>query len=159
MQKITHIDLFSGIGGFSLALDRVFGDCNHTFVEIDPFCQEVLRKHWPKAQILGDIHTLTTYPISSGHIHGGPQIEPAKPILKTQRQSAPDIQPPFILTGGFPCQPFSQAGPRKGTEDDRHLWPEMLRVIQLTKPQWVIAENVRGLLTIGGGCGFRTSVY
>ena len=126
--KYTHIDLFSGIGGFSLAFDNIFNEQenNHIFVEIDPFCQAVLRKHWPEAEIHGDIRAFD-----------GGESEP------------------FLLTGGFPCQPFSQAGKRKGTEDNRHLWPDMLRVIQVTKPEWVIAENVRGLLSIEGGVVFE----
>ena len=127
-NKYTHIDLFSGIGGFSLAFDNIFNEQenNHIFVEIDPFCQAVLRKHWPEAEIHGDIRAFD-----------GGESEP------------------FLLTGGFPCQPFSQAGKRKGTEDNRHLWPDMLRVIQVTKPEWVIAENVRGLLSIEGGVVFE----
>ncbi len=146
---MIHIDLFSGIGGFSLAFDNIFNETKntHIFCEIDPFCQEVLRKHWPSASIISNIRDFTN---PRGSESGRLSSHEGKKVSKTWISNQP-----FLLTGGFPCQPFSQAGRRKGTEDDRHLWPEMLRVIRLTKPQWIIAENVRGLLTIGGGLVFE----
>ncbi len=109
------LDLFSGIGGFSLGLERA-GMETVAFCEIDPFCREVLKKHWPAVPIHEDIRELK----------GG--------------QIAADI-----ICGGFPCQPFSVAGKQRGEEDDRHLWPEMLRVIEEVRPRWVIGENVAGL--------------
>lgn len=146
-EKITHIDLFSGIGGFALAADRVFGNVEHIFCDNEPFSQEVLHKHWPKSFIYGDIRNLTA--------------DAEKQRLNKTRPSRGRLSQrigwdkPFILTGGFPCQPFSQAGRRKGEADDRFLWPEMCRVIADFKPTWVIAENVRGLLTQGGGVVFE----
>ena len=152
-KKLLHIDLFSGIGGFALAADRIFGNVEHIFCEIDPFCQEVLKKHWPEAKIYGDIRTLT-YAAESGREHSS--IEGVSEQSKRSREYPGEVQRPvFILTGGFPCQPFSQAGRRRGEEDDRFLWPEMLRVIREFSPLWVIAENVRGLLTQGGGVVFE----
>jgi DNA (cytosine-5)-methyltransferase 1 len=143
---MKHLDLFSGIGGFALAADRVFGEVEHIFVEIDPFCQEILKKHWPNSKIYGDIKTLT---------YAGSEEQPR--ISDIKRQEIPETWKNNIdlLTGGFPCQPFSHAGKRKGKEDNRYLWPEMLRVIQLTKPTWIIAENVRGLLTQQRGMVFK----
>lgn len=125
---MKHLDLFSGIGGFALAADRVWPGIEHVFVDNDLFCQAILKKHWPNAKIYGDIKCFTN----------------------TNNENY------YILTGGFPCQPFSQAGQRKGTADDRYLWPEMLRVIREFKPTWVIAENVRGLLTWNEGLVFET---
>lgn len=122
---MNHIDLFSGIGGFALAVDTVWKDNTHIFCEIDPFCQKVLSKHFPESKIYGDIRKFT-------------------------RQGKCDI-----LTGGFPCQPFSHAGKRGGREDNRFLWPQMLRVIQKNQPTWIIAENVGGILTIEGGMVFE----
>jgi len=87
-----HIDLFSGIGGFAYAIDQVWEGVEHTFVELDPFCQAVLKKHWPESTIHGDIKTFTNTTSEGSY---------------------------FLLTGGFPCQPFSQAGRRQGTADDR----------------------------------------
>lgn len=141
---MTHLDLFSGIGGFSLAADRVWPGIEHVFCEIDPFCQAILKKHWPNATIYGDIRTLT---------NAGSQKPHRLPGLKRKKVSAP--RKPYILTGGFPCQPFSHAGKRKGTDDERHLWPEMRRVIQEFSPHYVVAENVRGLLSIEGGVVFE----
>jgi DNA (cytosine-5)-methyltransferase 1 len=89
-------------------------------VEIDPFCQKVLQKNFPGVPIHDNIKTFT---------YNGTN--------------------PFILTGGFPCQPFSCAGKRKGKEDDRYLWPEMLRVISEARPTWVIGENVGGFVNMG----------
>ena len=135
---MKHLDLFSGIGGFALAADTVFGNVEHTFVEIDPFCQEILKKHWPESEVHHDIRQFIADTASSRLERGN--WSPVDGCTKVD-----------ILTGGFPCQPFSQAGKRKGTSDDRYLWPEMFRVIQLYQPQWVIAENVRGLTTWNEG--------
>lgn len=144
-KDIRHLDLFSGIGGFAYAVDQVWPNSEHIFCDNDQFCQAVLHKHWPNSKIYGDIRTITDTSFK------GLEREEQKSKLSES------IQPSrcFILTGGFPCQPFSQAGKRRGTADDRYLWPEMLRVIQLAKPQWVIAENVRGLLTQQGGVVFE----
>ncbi len=142
----NHLDLFSGIGGFALAAEIVWGkNINHTFVEYDPYCQEILKKHWPKAELHGDIRRFiadTKY-----------RIEHPQEALRTGRASALDS---YILTGGFPCQPFSQAGRRKGTDDDRYLWPQMFDCIQLFKPEWVVAENVAGLATWNDGLVLET---
>jgi DNA (cytosine-5)-methyltransferase 1 len=118
---MLHLDLFSGIGGFALAVDRVWPEAEHVFCDNNLFCQQVLKKHWPNSKIYDDIRTIT------------------------------DNLSADVLTGGFPCQPFSQAGRRRGTADNRYLWPEMFRVIQLTKPTWVIAENVGGFVTWNEG--------
>lgn len=152
---MKHLDLFSGIGGFSYAADQVWDNVEHIFCEIDPFCQQVLKKHWPGSVIYDDIKTLTNTRRKHGSKGGSqsPSRQTAKrgsTAKETERLRGVDL-----VTGGFPCQPFSAAGLRRGTADDRHLWPEMLRVIQLTKPQWVIAENVRGLLTWGEGVVFE----
>ena len=147
---MKHIDLFSGIGGFAYALDQVFYEekNEHIFSDNDPFCQAVLRKHWPEAEIYGDIRELTA-DTEGGRGRGSKSTGNKNGQSKIQtRNSNRNVD---ILTGGFPCQPFSQAGRRKGTEDDRYLWPEMFRVIQDFKPEWVIAENVRGLVTWNEG--------
>lgn len=95
--------------------------------EIDKFCQETLKYHFPKATIHGDIKT-TDFRVYRGKID--------------------------IITGGFPCQPYSVAGKRKGKEDERHLWPEMLRAIREVQPTWVAGENVAGLVNWSGGLVF-----
>lgn len=260
---IWHLDLFSGIGGFSIASDAVWKDVVHTFVEYDPFCQAVLTKHWPTAKLYGDIHefvklckenahdaeklmallspieigdgkgdtveivsrniiengdTRIANPITQGSRHGGGKsgskpsrkseenadvVEKKIPIssrlttstttdistdgpmengeyglkpsktktrINATKSSATTVttlkqisgnaptkyERPFILTGGFPCQPFSTAGRRKGTDDHRYLWPPMLEAITLFKPRWVIAENVRGLVTWNDGMVLET---
>jgi DNA (cytosine-5)-methyltransferase 1 len=143
---MIHLDLFSGIGGASIAVDEVFGKNNvtHIFCDNEPFAQAILKKHWPDSPVIGDIRefkkeSFITNATNSGR--GKSSRGGTYPFGLCDRES------PFILTGGFPCQPFSQAGRRKGTDDDRYLWPEMLRVIREFKPQWVIGENVAGLLT------------
>jgi DNA-cytosine methyltransferase len=148
-MKITHIDLFSGIGGASIAVDEVFGKNNvtHIFCDNEPFAQAILKKHWPEAPIIGDIRAFTTNADIKRRVHGESKKQSAKTHNETLSEFIASVGSPFILTGGFPCQPFSQAGRRKGTDDDRYLWPEMLRVIREFKPQWVIGENVAGLLT------------
>ena len=121
------IDLFSGIGGFSLGLESTGGFETVQFVENNEWCQKVLAKNFPNVPITGDIKN----------------YEPKR----SERIG--------LVCGGFPCQPFSVAGKRKGTEDDRHLWPEMLRVIKASKPRWVIGENVRNLTSIQEGMVFE----
>ena len=121
------IDLFSGIGGFSLGLESTGGFKTVQFVENNKWCQKVLAKNFPNVPITGDIKNYE--PKRSGRIG--------------------------LVCGGFPCQPFSVAGKRKGTEDNRHLWPEMLRVIKASKPRWVIGENVRNLTSIQDGMVFE----
>jgi DNA (cytosine-5)-methyltransferase 1 len=115
------LDLFSGIGGFSLGLESV-GFETVGFCEIDPFCQKVLKKHWPDIPIHEDIKEL------DGHEYRG------------------SVR---LVCGGFPCQPYSLASRhRSGSEDDRHLWPEMFRVIREVQPDWVIGENVLGIVSM-----------
>lgn len=119
---MRHLDLFSGIGGFALAASRVWGDEHEivAFCEIDVFCQKVLRKNFPNVYIHDNIKTLTGF----------------------------DFRGIDLLTAGFPCQPYSHAGQRKGAADDRALWYEALRVIQETRPTWVLAENVTGIVSM-----------
>lgn len=124
---MTHGSLFSGIGGFDLAAEWM-GWENVFHCEYDPFCQKVLKHHFPNSKLYEDIKTFKA----------------------TKYRGRIDI-----LTGGFPCQPFSNAGLRKGTEDDRHLWPEMLRIIREVSPRYVVGENVRGLLNWSGGLVFE----
>jgi DNA (cytosine-5)-methyltransferase 1 len=143
---MLHLDLFSGIGGFAYAADQVFGDVEHIFCDNEPFSQAVLRKHWPEAYVYGDIKEIT----ADSHGKGLQGENPAKSGGKPWAGERIDL-----VTGGFPCQPFSAAGLRRGTADDRHLWPEMLRVIRLTEPEWVIAENVGGILSWNGGLVFE----
>lgn len=143
---MTHIDLFSGIGGFALAADRVWGNVEHVFCEIDPFCQAILRKHWSTSIIYDDIRTFTN---TRRTRTGGEEPRGDDPWASKELAGCD------LLTGGFPCQPFSAAGKRKGTNDERHLWPEMRRVIQEFSPRYVVAENVRGLLSIEGGLVFE----
>lgn len=124
------LDLFSGIGGFSLAAHRL-GWKTVAFVEKDLFCQKVLAKNFKGVPIYGDITEFSGRPF----------------------RGAVDV-----VTGGFPCQPFSQAGKREGTSDERHLFPEMLRIISEVRPRFAVAENVRGLLSIESGQVFADVV-
>lgn len=124
MYKPKVLDLFSGIGGFSLGLKRA-GFETIAFCEIEDYPVSILKKHWPDTPIFRDIRSLT-----------GEQI--------LQKTNSVDV-----VCGGFPCQPFSVAGKRLGKKDNRHLWPEMLRLIQETRPTWIIAENVIGLIKLG----------
>jgi DNA (cytosine-5)-methyltransferase 1 len=147
MKQIIHYDLFAGIGGFSYALDQVYEKekIKHIFIEIDPFCQAVLKKHWQDGEFWGDIRDF---------IADAKRKRWGKRNISEERQVARQ-NTTIILTGGFPCQPFSQAGRRKGTADDRYLWGEMFEAIRIIKPDWVVAENVRGLITIQNGLVFE----
>jgi DNA (cytosine-5)-methyltransferase 1 len=124
---MRHGSLFSGIGGFDLAAEWM-GWENVMHCEWNEFGQKILKHYWPKATSYGDI-TNTDFTIHRGQID--------------------------ILTGGFPCQPYSEAGKRLGTEDDRHLWPEMLRAIREIQPRFVVGENVSGLLSWNEGVVFN----
>ena len=123
---MTHGSLFSGIGGFDLAAEWM-GWENKFHCEWNEFGQKVLHHYWPNAEQFTDI----------------------KKSNFTKYANRIDI-----LTGGFPCQPYSSAGKRLGKEDDRHLWPEMLRAIREIQPRWVVGENVRGLTNWNGGVVF-----
>ena len=119
MNEKTHLDLFSGIGGFALAAKwngyRTVGFCDN-----EPYAQAVLKKHWPEVPCHKDIREVR------GELYAGVTL----------------------LTGGFPCQPFSNAGKQRGKSDDRYLWPEMLRVIREARPTWIIGENVAGIVNM-----------
>jgi DNA (cytosine-5)-methyltransferase 1 len=117
---MKHLDLFSGIGGFALAA-RWAGIETVAFCEIDTFCHKVLNKNFPGIPIHNDIKTL------NGEDYAGIDL----------------------ITGGYPCQPFSVAGSQKAQDDDRHLWPEMRRIIAQAKPTWIICENVYGHIALG----------
>jgi DNA (cytosine-5)-methyltransferase 1 len=123
---MTHGSLFSGIGGFDLAAEWC-GWENVFHCEWNTFGQKVLKHHFPNSISYNDI-TKTDFTIHRGTID--------------------------IISGGFPCQPYSSAGKRLGKEDERHLWPEMLRAIREIQPSWVVGENVRGLTNWNGGLVF-----
>jgi len=135
---MLHISLFSGIGGFDLAAEWA-GWTNIVSCEINPFGNKVLNHYWPDAYHHDDIHTLT--------------IEKINEEL-TKRHGEQWRTDDIVLTGGFPCQPYSLAGKRLGKEDERHLWPEMLRVIREIKPDWIVGENVFGLVNWSDGLVF-----
>jgi DNA (cytosine-5)-methyltransferase 1 len=120
-MKLKILDLFSGIGGFSLGLESTGHFETAAFCEIEPYCQKVLKKHWPNVPIFDDIRKL----------------------------KGKDIGAIDIITGGYPCQPFSVAGKQKAEQDPRHLWPEYFRLIKELRPTWVIGENVSGHIKLG----------
>ena len=134
-------------GGFALAA-RWAGIETVQFVEIDPFCQKVLHKNFKGVPIHDDIKTFTY--AETIHVERCETGQGEKqPGGSNERYDKYSYARPFLLTGGFPCQPFSCAGKRRGKEDDRYLWPEMLRVISEAKPRWVIGENVAGFINMG----------
>ena len=124
---MRHGSLFSGIGGFDLAAHWM-GWSNEFHCEFNEFGRKVLNYYWPKAKSYEDI-TKTDFTIYRGEID--------------------------IITGGFPCQPYSHAGKRLGKEDDRHLWPEMLRAIREIQPRWIVGENVSGIVSWNEGMVFE----
>jgi DNA (cytosine-5)-methyltransferase 1 len=136
---LNVLSLFTGVGGIDLGLERagmrVVGQ-----VEIDPYCQQVLAKHWPAVPRHDDVHTAATWWLS---------------------QERPRVD---LIAGGFPCQPVSLAGRQRGQDDERWLWPAMADVIRQLRPGWLLLENVPGLLVRGLGdvlgdlaaCGYDT---
>lgn len=124
---MNHFSTFSGEGGFDLAAEWM-GWNNVAHCEINPFCQTILKYYWPNAKLYKDI----------------------REINGSQYRGKVDI-----LTGGFPCQPFSHAGKRKGSDDNRFLWPELLRIIREMQPGWFVGENVPGITTIEQGLVFK----
>jgi DNA (cytosine-5)-methyltransferase 1 len=120
---LNHVSLFTGIGGIDLAAERA-GFETVLQVERDPYALQVLEKHWPDVPRITDVRK-----VNSESVRGSITV----------------------VSGGFPCQPFSAAGKRRGVEDDRYLWPELLRIVEEIRPAWVVGENVSGLLSIDGG--------
>ncbi|MED3650638.1 DNA (cytosine-5-)-methyltransferase [Heyndrickxia sporothermodurans] len=117
---MKSIELFAGIGGIALAAEWA-GIETVAFCERDPFCQKVLYKHWPNIPIFDDVRDLNRQALEEMGI---------------------DVGAIKLISGGFPCQPFSIAGKKKGRNDDRDLWPEMFRIIRELQPAWVVGENV-----------------
>jgi len=121
---MKHVDLCSGIGGFALGLE--WSGLSHPvlFCDSDKWCRSVLAKHWPNVPIAEDVKELALDPI----------------------KLVPDCE---IITAGYPCQPFSVAGDRRGGEDDRHIWPYIFSIVQAKRPSWCIYENVYGHVSLG----------
>jgi len=125
-MRLKHLDLFSGIGGFSLGLESCGLAETVAFCDYDPYCQKILKKHWKDVPIYNDVKELTY-----------------------EKLKADGIDKIEILTGGYPCQPFSVAGKQRAEKDPRHLWPEMFRLIKECRPTWIIGENVGGHIKLG----------
>jgi DNA (cytosine-5)-methyltransferase 1 len=133
MKKLKVLDLFSGLGGFSLGLERTGHFETIAFCDNNKYSKLILDKHWKGIKIYDDVREITK-----------------------EKFTTDGIETPDIITGGFPCQPFSVAGKQKGTGDDRHLWPEMFRIIKVFQPKFVIGENVPGIVNIQDGVVFET---
>jgi len=152
-SNIRHLDLFSGIGGFAHAARTVWRDRyeNVGFCEIDPFCQAVLRKNFPGCTIFGDIRAFANTFCAGLERSKHGESEGYDGQRHRERSDQTSFGTVDLITGGFPCQPFSVAGRRRGTDDGRYLWPPMFAVIRRFKPSWVIAENVSGLVSWSEG--------
>ena len=130
MEKLRTLDLFSGIGGFTLGLDSTGYFETVAFCEIEAFPCKILNKHWPDVPIYNDVRELNHERLQAdGIISGGRRID--------------------VICGGYPCQPFSVAGHQKGEADKRHLWPEYFRLVRELRPHYAIGENVGGHLRLG----------
>jgi DNA (cytosine-5)-methyltransferase 1 len=126
-ENMRSIELFAGIGGIALAAEWA-GIETVAFCEREPFCQKVLNKRWQNVPIFDDVKTLNRQVLEERGI---------------------DVESIELISGGYPCQPFSLAGNREGENDDRHLWPEVKRLLQEIKPTWFVGENVAGHVTLG----------
>ena len=125
MTLLKHVDLCSGIGGFALGFRMAQLSNPILFCDIEPWCRKILKQHWADVPIYEDVKEIAN--------------DPERFIPRR----------PDILTAGYPCQPFSVAGRRKGEKDDRHIWPEIFSIIQSRRPTWTVFENVRGHITMG----------
>jgi len=125
---MAHVDLCSGIGGFALGFEWAELSKPVLFCDMEPWSRQILAKHWPDVPIAEDVKELANDPTKIIHAIG-------------DRRS--------ILSCGYPCQPFSQAGQRRGSEDDRHIWPEIFSIVQQVRPDWIVCENVSGHITMG----------
>ncbi len=121
---MRHVDLCSGIGGFALGFEMARLSVPVLFCDVEPWCRRILKKHWPKVPVAEDVKVLANDPT----------------------RFVPDCD---ILTAGYPCQPFSQAGKRQGEEDPRHIWPHIRKIIASKRPSWVVLENVYGHISLG----------
>tara|TARA_R110000782_G_scaffold25757_1_gene66685 strand:- start:1011 stop:1535 length:525 start_codon:yes stop_codon:yes gene_type:complete len=119
-----HVDLCSGIGGFALGFEWAELSKPVLFCDVEPWSRKILKKHWPNVPIAEDVKELANDP---GRL-------------------VPDCD---ILTAGYPCQPFSNAGKRRGTEDDRHIWPYIFTIVKTKRPSFCVFENVYGHVTLG----------
>lgn len=169
---MRHLDLFSGIGTWALASREVWPDRELIgFCEIDPYCREVLAKHFPEVKVYEDVRTLSASSLANAQRvrverRGGPGIvagaagEEHQEALQRERDgntssnSDSNAYELDLFTASPPCQAASSAGKRKGTSDDRWLWPETFRILSETRPRWFVFENVRGLLSLSGGLEF-----
>lgn len=125
---LAHVDLCSGIGGFALGFERAKLSKPVLFCDIEPWSRQILKKHWPDVPIAEDVKELAN--------------DPGQIINAINGRDS-------ILTAGYPCQPFSAAGQRRGFEDERHIWPEIFSIIQQVRPDWIAFENVSGHITLG----------
>lgn len=164
---LTFGSLFSGIGGMDLGLERAGMKCLWQ-VEIDDWCNRVLAKHWPEVRRYKDVkevHGVLAHANGFGYkenvgktLSGRREAQTSNsklsggsigrnPILRTGEEEKYVLEPVDLICGGFPCQPHSVAGKRKGADDDRNLWPEYLRIITELQPRYILGENVPGIIT------------
>ena len=125
-SKLRHLDLCSGIGGFSLGLEATGGVKTVAFCEREAYPQAILKQHWPDVPCYKDVKELTY-----------------------DQLQADGLVPIGLLTAGYPCQPFSVAGKQKGADDPRHLWPDIFRLVKECRPPIVLFENVEGHIRLG----------
>jgi DNA (cytosine-5)-methyltransferase 1 len=160
--------LFTGIGGFDLGFERAGMECAWQ-VEIDDYCNKVLAKHWPDVKRYGDVrelHGVFSHSSRAGQLRKE-QLENDSESKRNWR-STDDVdsqgevrgevwketicpsclEPVDLICGGFPCQPYSVAGKRRGEKDDRNLWPDFLRIVREVRPAWVVGENVPGIVPL-----------
>lgn len=121
---MRHVDLCSGIGGFALGFEWAKLSKPALFCDIEPWSRRILTKHWPDVPVADDV----------------------KELARDPERLVPDHD---IITAGYPCQPFSMAGHRRGIEDDRHIWPEIFAIVQAKRPRWCVFENVFGHVSMG----------
>jgi len=182
-DTLKVLDLFSGIGGFSLGLERTGGFETIAFCEVDPYARRVIEKHWPDVPVFGDVRNLTAEVLSDTENMRRTSIQRqqsdgalsvdgdvADPEILTERAGLCESEPTEqrrrrsgnghcaidVSTAGFPCQPISVAGKRQGPEDERWLWPELARVIGEVRPVYAILENVTALCSGDHGRWFGT---